>query len=95
LQEENRPFEPGEALQKAGIHTYADVVRVTAETAAKEGDIAASIGEDFPVCGKPYRDLNPDEWSRVRSISVERHFTLNWLCGYAVGNDWDRSPTHT
>ncbi len=95
MQEEDRPFEPGELLKKAGIHTYADVVRMTAQVAAKDGDIPACIADDFPARGKPYRDLNPDEWSLVRSISVERHFTLNWLCGNAVGNDWDRTPTHT
>jgi hypothetical protein len=95
LQEENRPFEPGEGLKKAGIHTYADVIRMTAEVAAKDGTIPPCIGGDFPVCGKAYRDLRADEWSRVRSITMERHYALNWLCGYAPEKDWDRTPTHT
>jgi hypothetical protein len=95
LQEANRPFETNEALKKAGIHTYEDVVRMSAEAAEKEGDIPPRIGDDFPAYGKPYRDLDPNEWSRVRSISIERHFTLNWLCGRAFGNDWDKTPTDT
>ena len=49
---------------------------MTAEIAAKDGDIPSSIGADFPVRGKPYRDLDPDEWSQVRSITFERHFSL-------------------
>jgi hypothetical protein len=31
----------------------------------------------------------------VKSVAVERHFTLNWLCGYAPGNEWDDTPTGT
>jgi hypothetical protein len=31
----------------------------------------------------------------VGSITEERHFALNWLCGYAPDNDWDATPTPT
>jgi hypothetical protein len=95
LEEEGRPFEPGEALKKAGVHTYADVIRLTAMQATKDGEIPPSIENDFPVNGKPYRKLSAEEWSSIRSETVERHFTLNWLCGYAPANDWDRTPTNT
>jgi hypothetical protein len=54
-----------------------------------------SIADDYPAKGKAYRDLNTEEWAEVRSVTVERHFTLNWLCGYAPLNDWDRTPTGT
>lgn len=30
---------------------------------------------------------------RVTSIAVERHFALNWLCGYS--DDWESTPTDT
>jgi hypothetical protein len=53
------------------------------------------IDEDFAVHGKAYRDLSPEEWSEVRSITLERHFALNWLCGYAPNNRWDETPTDT
>jgi hypothetical protein len=95
LHERNQPFQPNDALKKAGIHTYADVIRMTAGAAAKDGDIPAPINDDFPAFSKAYRDLNPEEWSRIRSVTSERHYTLNWVCGYALGNDWDRTPTHT
>ncbi|MBI5387541.1 MAG: DUF4272 domain-containing protein [Verrucomicrobia bacterium] len=89
------PFEPGETLKRAGVNTYEDVIRMTAQMAAGEGDLPAPIGDDFAVKGKAYRDLTEDEWAEVRSISTERHFTLNWLCGYAPGNNWDNTPTET
>jgi hypothetical protein len=95
LEEEGRPFQPGDKLKKAGVRTYADIVRLTATQAAKDGDISPCIEDDFPVYGKAYRKLSTEEWSRVRSEAVERHFTLNWLCGYAPANDWDRTPTNT
>ena len=42
-----------------------------------------------------YRDLTDEEWSSIRSIAFERHFALNWLCGYAPDNRWDETPTDT
>jgi hypothetical protein len=71
------------------------MIRMTAQAAAKDGNIPPCIDGDFPACGKPYRDLATEEWSRVRSIAMERHLNFNWLCGYSVDNDWDRTPTHT
>ena len=41
------------------------------------------------------RDLTEEEWREVTSIAAERHFALNWLCGYAPGNRWDATPTET
>jgi hypothetical protein len=31
----------------------------------------------------------------VSSATIERHFALNWLRGYAPGNEWDETPTDT
>lgn len=31
--------------------------------------------------------------SEMTSIAIERHYALNWLCGYA--EDWDSVPTET
>jgi len=47
------------------------------------------------IPGKAYRDLSAHEWHEVGSIAVQRHFTLNWLCGYAPENRWDETPTDT
>jgi hypothetical protein len=89
LIEEGREFP-----RAAGFSSYDDIVRFTAKTMAEEGRISA-IDEDFPAKGKAYRKLSADEWSEVQSITMERHFALNWLCGYAPENEWDETPTDT
>jgi hypothetical protein len=95
LIERGERFPADEKLKAAGFASFEDVVRISACEAAKEGTIPACIGDDFPVMGKAYRDLSAEEWTQVRSITVERHFAMNWLCGYAPGNRWDETPTET
>ncbi len=90
LIEEKRPF-PAEIPQ---FKSYDEIVRFTAK-AANEKDSLEIIGEDFAAIGKAYRDLTTEEWSSIRSIAFERHFALNWLCGYAPDNRWDETPTDT
>jgi len=90
LIEEKNPF-PTKIPQ---FKSYDEIVRVTAK-AANEKDGLKIIDEDFAVKGKAYRDLTDAEWSEVSSIAVERHFALNWLCGYAPENHWDETPTDT
>lgn len=72
--------------------TFEKVVEMSAQAAAAKGYFTP-IGGDFPALGKAYRDLDPEEFSRVTSIAVERHWALNWLCGFAA--DWDAVPTDT
>ena len=72
-----------------------DVVRATAFAAHKQGDLPNIIDEDFATIGKAYRDLTDEEWSSIKSVAIERHFALNWLCGYAPDNRWDETPTDT
>ncbi len=95
LVEAGEVFRGSPNAELAGMHTYDDIVRTTARFAAEKNQIAQPIDEDFPVKGKAYRDLTDNEWNEVRSITVERHFALNWLCGYAHGNVWDETPTDT
>jgi hypothetical protein len=90
LIEEKKPF-PTNIPQ---FKSYDEIVRVSAK-AANEKDGLKIIDEDFAVKGKAYRDLTDAEWSEVSSIAVERHFALNWLCGYAPENRWDETPTDT
>ena len=71
------------------------IVREAAVRCAEDGTIAQVIDGDFPALGKAYRDLSAAEWRLVGSITEERHFALNWLCGYAPGNEWDETPTST
>jgi hypothetical protein len=83
--EGNHPPPPG--------YTYDQIISIASRAAHDNGDIPPPVREDFPAFGKPYRDLTNAEWSRATSIAMERHFALNWLCGYAA--DWDRTPTDT
>jgi len=75
--------------------TIEKIVQMTAAKAAENGTFPAPIGGDFPAFGKPYRDLNAEEFSRATSIAMERHRAFNWLCGYAPGNSWAETPTDT
>lgn len=95
LIEEGREFPANEQTRAAGFKSYDDIVRFTARKFMEDGHMPACIDDDFPAKGKPYRELNEEEWSEVRSITIERHYALNWLCGYAPGNDWDNTPTDT
>jgi hypothetical protein len=94
LIEDGREFSADKQTRAAGFSSYDDIVRFTAKKLAEEGRISA-IDEDFPAKGKAYRKLSAEEWSEVQSITMERHFALNWLCGYAPENEWDETPTDT
>lgn len=96
LVEKGEPF-PAMPPNPGGpeFRSYDDIVRFTSKAAKEKGDFAEIIEEDFPARGKAYRNLTADEWSEVSSITMERHFALNWLCGHAPGNRWDETPTST
>ncbi len=94
LIEEGQEFAVDDQTRAAGFNSYDDIVRFTVRKLAEEGRIRAIAG-DFPAKGKAYRRLNEEQWSEVRSITMERHFALNWLCGHAPGNQWDKTPTDT
>jgi hypothetical protein len=95
LIEEGQPFPESPEMKSIGFRSYDDIVRFTAARAGADGRLTAVQDEDFAAFGKAYRDLNDEEWSCVRSITVERHYTLNWLCGYAPSHQWDETPTDT
>jgi len=75
--------------------TLDGVVRLVAQKLACETPPKPTIDEDFPANGKAYRDLTNDEWCDVRSITIERHLALNWVCGYGENNRWELTPTGT
>ena len=72
---------------------FAEIISAAAAGAHESGDIPQPIGNDFPFFGKAYRDLDEQELERAALIAYERHFALNWLCGYS--QDWDLTPTDT
>jgi hypothetical protein len=85
-------------LQEDGImpedgSDLAETVRRAAAEAHTNGEIPEPIDGDFPAFGKSYSELSQEEYSLATSIAVERHYALNWLCGYA--SDWDSVPTDT
>ncbi|HJW74784.1 MAG TPA: DUF4272 domain-containing protein [Thermoleophilia bacterium] len=82
----------GEIVEGQSIE---EVIRLAAEEAASMGDLAETLGGDFPIFGRPYCDASADEWTRAISIAMERHQAFNWLCGYAPRNRWDEVPTDT
>jgi hypothetical protein len=95
LIEDNYKFEPDENMKKAGINKLDDIVRMTAKSANESGDIKEIIDEDFVYKGQPFRNLSSDDFQEATSIIIERHYALNWLCGYAPKNNWDNTPTDT
>ncbi len=76
---------PGKEAQR-----LAAVIREVAGEAARAGLIAKVAGGDFPVDGRPYRDLDEETLGMAAAIAEERHHALNWLCGF--GTDWDTVP---
>lgn len=59
-----------------------DIISSVAEKAYLDGYIPEPINGDFPILGKPFKDITLDEYLKVSYIIVERYNTLNWLCGY-------------
>lgn len=92
---EEQPFPSNEEMIRQGLRSYQDIVHRAANAAHERGDVRFVIGDDFGVKGKSYAELSPEEWSEVRSITIERHYALNWLCGFSSNNDWDQTPTDT
>jgi len=95
LQESGDRLDTSGQMQKIGINSFDDIVRMTARLAHEDRTLTSIIDEDFVIFGKPYRDASPEEWAEAGSIAAERHFALNWLCGYAPKNAWDDTPTDT
>lgn len=69
------------------------IVEVTAGAAHDRGFIPSPVDGDFPAFGKAYRLLSNEELGLKSSIAQERHYALNWVCGYAP--DWDHTRTDT
>lgn len=77
----------------AGGHDLDAVACEAATRAHTDGSIPEPVDGDFPAYGKPFRSLDPEEYSAVAAGAAERHYALNWLSGYA--GDWDSVPTGT
>ncbi|MDP9255479.1 MAG: DUF4272 domain-containing protein [Actinomycetota bacterium] len=87
-----RQLQEADHPQVEGVDLDA-VTRQVAEVAHAKGSMPQPIDDDFPAFGKPYRTLDEEQYADLTSAAVERHYALNWLCGYAA--DWDSVPTET
>ncbi len=76
----------------AGI-TLEKIIEISATEHYKLGEIPTPINNDYPVFKKAFSDMNTEEYSLVKSITFERHYALNWICGYS--DNWDTVPTDT
>ncbi|MGF1505593.1 MAG: DUF4272 domain-containing protein [Anaerolineae bacterium] len=68
-------------------------VRKIARGAFEHGAIPEPVADDFPAFGGPFRALTDEQLPRVHSAAYQRHYALNWICGYGTG--WDSTPTDT
>jgi hypothetical protein len=70
----------------------AAVARAT-QAAREDGLVAEARGGDVVCGGVPYGSLSEEAFADAASTAEQRHFALNWICGYA--EDWDDTPTET
>lgn len=66
---------------------YPRLIAIAAEEAHASGGIPRPIKNDFPLFGKPFRELSSDERDEAAAIMTARHLALDWLCGYWT--EWD------
>jgi len=71
--------------------SYEDAVSRGLEKAAEEGILDEPIDGDIGVEGTPFGELEDAQFADAYSVSLERLFALNWVCGYA--ENWDETPT--
>lgn len=95
LIESGEPFHPSPEMEALGLRSFDDIIRMTAKDSYENGKLFSIQDDDFVVNNIPFRDLSEEAWGNINSIIMERHYALNWLCGYAPGNRWDETPTDT
>ncbi len=87
LIEDNYDFSAHENMIQNGITSLDDIVKTAARSALSKGDIKELIDNDFVFRRTAFRDLNANEFNEATSIIIERHYALNWLCGYVPNNN--------
>lgn len=66
--------------------SYGQMILETTKHAAKDG-FFKPISGDFPVMGKPFRDLDEEEFLDVAIVTVRRSHALEWLMG--MMREWE------
>lgn len=73
--------------------TYEGTIPRAVEHALDEGIIEGPVRGDLDVDGTAFAELEQPQFADAYSVSLERLFAMNWVCGYA--DDWDQTPTDT
>lgn len=75
--------------------SYQQCIGRAVDHAHKEGIINSIVQGDIGINGTAYANLPQQQWADIASLSIERHYGLNWLTGRAEHNDWDLTRTDT
>lgn len=87
--EEGHQLDLTPEMSAAGLDGFDDLIHHMA-SAAHEGGVLPEIQDgDFAVNGKAFRNLDAEVWTRIGSVTAERHHALSWLCGNSSENRWD------
>lgn len=73
--------------------TYEGIVALAMKHALDDGVIAGAVDGDLDVEGTAFAELEQPQFADAYSVSLERLFAMNWVCGFA--EDWDQTPTDT
>jgi hypothetical protein len=73
--------------------TYEATIAGAVEHALDEGILEGPVRRDLDVSGTAFAELEQAQFADAYSVSLERLFAMNWVCGYA--EDWDETPTDT
>jgi hypothetical protein len=74
---------------RARAELEADVGDVVGEC-VEAGLLPAGTRADFPVAGRPFFQIDPDQIDVIAGVAGVRLHALNWLCGF--GSSWDDVP---
>jgi Domain of unknown function (DUF4272) len=84
--EERRRSTSGQGLKEIEM-----AIRETTTEAVNAGLLPNQINGDFPVGGRPFGQLDPEEQDEIGVTAYDRLHAFNWLCGY--GSTWSDVPT--
>lgn len=90
----DRQFTAQETIKPLNLFTPVENFIETAKLRPPaEIESARDLAELWHWRSRERRRQEEGDYSEMTSIAIERHYALNWLCGYA--EDWDSVPTET
>ncbi|QPC82726.1 DUF4272 domain-containing protein [Phototrophicus methaneseepsis] len=72
-------------LERLGVQPpngvpFREIIHETAHKARDKGHVPYLIDNDFPAFGKPFAELDSEQYALVSNIAYERYTALSWLC---------------